>query len=98
MFTSPGANQTHADKCFDVAGISAEDRAPIIQFGCDEEVHQRFRIRRLPDGSVAIQTFNGKCLDVLHGSADDGAPIVQFRCHLNPNQRFHLASEPWSGM
>ncbi|GAA4948239.1 hypothetical protein GCM10023334_061460 [Nonomuraea thailandensis] len=83
--------QTHADKCFDVAGISAEDGAPIIQFGCDEEVHQRFNIRRLADGSVTIQTFNGKCLDVRHGSADDGAPIVQFRCHLGANQRFRFA-------
>ncbi|GAA2207987.1 hypothetical protein GCM10009850_034450 [Nonomuraea monospora] len=82
--------QTHADKCFDVAGISAEDRTPIIQYGCDDESHQRFRLRRMPDGSVAVQTFSGKCLDVEHGSRDDGARLVQFRCHAEHNQRFRF--------
>ncbi|WP_043635727.1 RICIN domain-containing protein [Nonomuraea candida] len=86
--------QTHADKCFDVAGVSAEDRAPIIQFGCDDESHQRFRFRRLPGGGFRIETFAGKCLDVQHHSAEDGAPIIQYRCHSDPNQRFHL--EPLS--
>ncbi|SPL91441.1 Gll4251 protein [[Actinomadura] parvosata subsp. kistnae] len=82
--------QTHADKCFDVSGASTDDRAPIVQYGCDNKAHQRFRLRHLPDGSVAIQTFSGKCLDVMNASTEDRAPLIQFRCHGNPNQRFHL--------
>ncbi|GAA3533070.1 hypothetical protein GCM10022419_010280 [Nonomuraea rosea] len=84
--------QTFADKCFDVAGVSTQDGAPIIQFGCDGKSHQRFRVRRLSNGQVAFQTFSGKCLDVQHGSKRDGAPIIQYRCHGGANQRFSLES------
>ncbi|MFC4113150.1 RICIN domain-containing protein [Nonomuraea zeae] len=82
--------QTFADRCFDVAGASTQDGAPIIQFGCDGKSHQRFRIRRLSNGQVAFQTFSGKCLDVQRASEADGTPIIQFRCHGRPNQRFWI--------
>ncbi|MGW0807361.1 RICIN domain-containing protein [Nonomuraea sp. NPDC002799] len=84
--------ETFADRCFDVANISTEDGAPIIQYGCDGESHQHFRMRRLGGNRVAFQSFTGKCLDIQHGSPLDGAALIQHRCHGGPNQHFFLES------
>ncbi|MGE7435845.1 RICIN domain-containing protein [Kitasatospora sp. NPDC001175] len=84
--------RTFADKCFDVKGRSPADATPIIQYACDGQFNQRFRILPVGGGEYEIRTFADKCFDVKGRSPADATPIIQYACDGQFNQRFRIVA------
>ncbi len=81
----------HSGKVLDVAGASMDPGAPIIQFGANDQLNQRFLIEPVRDALVRlVAVHSGLVLDVAGASMDDGAPLMQFPWHGNNNQVFRL--------
>ena len=80
--------------CLDVSGGSLSNRAAVIQFPCNGQANQRFRLLDDRPGigtSTRIQAdHSGKCLDV-EGASQDRARLIQFTCNKLPHQIYDLS-------
>jgi hypothetical protein len=81
----------HSGLCADVPRFSNEDGAAPVQWNCNSEENQAWRLE--PDGEYyrLVAAHSSKCLDVSDVSVDDGAVIYQWTCVDNqPNQLWSL--------
>jgi hypothetical protein len=83
----------NSGKAMDVAGASADNGAPIIQWPYYGGENQLVRPDLLPDGFYRLVCqHSGKVIDVAGASTDSGAQIIQWDWHGGDNQRFRLES------
>ncbi|MEV6332647.1 RICIN domain-containing protein [Streptomyces sp. NPDC051909] len=78
----------HSDKCLDVANISFEHGADVLQADCWNGWNQQWRLEQLP-GTWYFQIkprHSGKCLDVAYASKEHGANVIQGDCWGGWNQ------------
>jgi hypothetical protein len=89
--TAPGVplRVQHSGKCLSVQGSSTADNAPVVQFGCQGLVAQRFRAVPQTTGSYQlVADHSGKCLNVEGNSTADSARVIQWPCSGTPNERW----------
>ncbi|MGK3987840.1 RICIN domain-containing protein [Sorangium sp. So ce136] len=96
LSVDPGATYAivgvDSDKCVQIAGASAANRASVEIGTCNQSAAQQFRVQATSDGYYTVRNVgSGKCLDVDARSTTDGAPIVQYDCHGSPNQQWAIA-------
>ena len=81
----------HSGKALDVAGISPDAGAPLIQWGYWGGGNQRFRLDPVGDGFYRIMIeHSGMCLDVEGISPDNGARVIQWPYWGGDNQKWRV--------
>ncbi|WP_434097118.1 RICIN domain-containing protein [Streptomyces mirabilis] len=90
----------HSNKCVDVKDNSSADhntsadapdtqKAPVVQFTCNDGLNQQWRLEGAGDGYYRILAqHSGKCLDVEHASTADEAFVNQYSCGSGQNQQW----------
>jgi hypothetical protein len=79
----------HSGQCMDVAGVSQEPGAPVIQWPCHGGPNQLWSLGG-SQGSALVVTHSGQCMDVAGVSQEPGASIIQWPCHGGANQAWAL--------
>jgi Ricin-type beta-trefoil lectin domain-like len=81
----------HSGKCLDVAHISEEDGADVLQGTCWGGPNQHWWLRSVGNGYYEIVArHSGKCLDVAGASQDHAADVIQWTCAGVPNQQWQF--------
>lgn len=76
--------------CMDVTGASLEDAEAIIQYPCNGQANQGFRIVETSGRLTITNDHSLKCLDIEGGVATDEARLIQYSCSGQANQQFRL--------
>ncbi|HTJ67642.1 MAG TPA: RICIN domain-containing protein [Actinospica sp.] len=70
-----------ANECIDVTGRSKADDTPIIQYVCNGQTNQQFRMVAVSDaGYNLVAVHSGKCLAVNGDATKSGSALVQLPC------------------
>jgi|GEM_PF-2499373 len=83
----------NSGKCLGVSGGSKNDGANVIQWSCNGQWNQMFRLEPIannPEYYRITAKHSGKCLGVSGGSKKDGANLIQWSCNGQENQMFRL--------
>jgi hypothetical protein len=81
----------HSGKCADVSDNSAANSAAVVQFTCDGDLNQQWRLEDAGGGyHRVIAQHSGKCLDVSSGSTADNANVLQYACGSGTNQQWQF--------
>ncbi|GAA3507512.1 RICIN domain-containing protein [Streptomyces showdoensis] len=82
----------HSGKCLDVYDASRADGAGLIQWQCDGDTNQRWRLEAVSGGAVQLRAVHsGKCLEATW-SGTGGEQVRQYPCNGAVNQRWTLWS------
>lgn len=77
--------------CADVAGVSQQNSAPIVQYTCFRSPNQLFEVIPMGNNQYSFKAqHSGKCIELAGSSLNNGAPFVQWPCNGGANQRFRL--------
>ncbi len=88
----------HSGQVLDVAEISHEPGAPVIQWPWNGGPNQRWIFDALDDGMYRIVVaHSGQVLDVANISYEPGAPVIQWPWNGGPNQRWRVEDVPGQG-
>ncbi|TDC80916.1 beta-xylosidase [Micromonospora sp. KC606] len=81
----------HSGKCVDVSDNSATNGAAILQYTCDSDLNQQWRLQDAGGGYHRILAqHSGKCLDVSDAATTNGARVIQWTCGSGSNQQWRL--------
>jgi hypothetical protein len=71
----------NSGKCVDVSGRSRSDNAAVIQYTCNGQTNQRFRVVAVPgSGYNLVAAHSGKCIAVSADATAAGATLAQLPC------------------
>jgi hypothetical protein len=70
----------HSGLCADVPRFSKDDGVAIMQWNCNGELNQTWRLEPKGEHYQVIAAHSNKCLDVSGVSMDDGALVQQWTC------------------
>jgi hypothetical protein len=83
----------NSGKCLDVEMASTTDGANVLQWTCNGQSNQRWRVEDVGGGnSRLVAVHSNKCLDVEMASTADGANILQWTCNSQSNQTWRVES------
>jgi hypothetical protein len=77
---------SHSGLCTDVLRFSEDNGASIGQWTCNNEINQRWTLKRQGNYYKVIAEHSRKCLDVSDASTEDGHKVHQWECIEVGNQ------------
>jgi hypothetical protein len=81
--------------CLDVANLSTQVSAPLMQYYCHGGKNQRFVMVPSEGGLYELRSVNtGFCVDIMGKSFDNGALVTQYPCSNVSNQKFAIEALP----
>jgi len=81
----------HSGKCLDVAHMSKDHAAPVVQGTCWRGDNQQWLFQPVGDGYYqVVNRHSTMCLDVAHAATTAYAPVVQATCWGGPNQQWRF--------